>query len=148
MMIKPGTEQKLIQQSCSSHSPSSPLLQAPTLLPHPPSELAQAQLFSSNMESMMIKPGTTTRRSLFMPSGTQLLHDQHKNFNPFETFLGNSPDASGIYPGESRYKDPKRGEVSYALMQVERAEIEARQASPMAGDVPGCAGCKNGAPKN
>ena len=23
-----------------------------------------------------------------------------KNFNPFETFKGNSPDASGIYPGE------------------------------------------------
>jgi hypothetical protein len=22
------------------------------------------------------------------------------NFNPFETFKGNSPDASGIYPGE------------------------------------------------
>jgi len=71
-----------------------------------------------------------------------------QNFNPFETFLGNSPDASGIYPGESRYKDPQRGDVSYALMQVERAEIEERQANPMAGDVPGCAGCKNGAPKN
>ena len=23
-----------------------------------------------------------------------------KNFNPFETYKGNSPDASGIYPGE------------------------------------------------
>ena len=23
-----------------------------------------------------------------------------KNFNPFETFKSNSPDASGIYPGE------------------------------------------------
>jgi hypothetical protein len=23
-----------------------------------------------------------------------------RNFNPFETFKGNSPDASGIYPGE------------------------------------------------
>ncbi len=23
-----------------------------------------------------------------------------KNFNPFETFKGNSPDASGIFPGE------------------------------------------------
>ena len=23
-----------------------------------------------------------------------------KNFNPFETFKGNSPDASGVYPGE------------------------------------------------
>ena len=22
------------------------------------------------------------------------------NFNPFETFKGNSPDASGVYPGE------------------------------------------------
>jgi len=64
------------------------------------------------------------------------------NFNPFETFIGNSPDASGIYP-EARYKDPMRGDVSYALMQVERAEIEARQVNPRAGDVPGCAGCKN-----
>eukprot|EP00584_Thalassiosira_punctigera_P017181 CAMPEP_0172573258 /NCGR_PEP_ID=MMETSP1067-20121228/136085_1 /TAXON_ID=265564 ORGANISM="Thalassiosira punctigera, Strain Tpunct2005C2" /NCGR_SAMPLE_ID=MMETSP1067 /ASSEMBLY_ACC=CAM_ASM_000444 /LENGTH=86 /DNA_ID=CAMNT_0013365855 /DNA_START=1631 /DNA_END=1887 /DNA_ORIENTATION=- len=25
-----------------------------------------------------------------------------KNFNPFETFKGNSCDASGIFPGESR----------------------------------------------
>ena len=23
-----------------------------------------------------------------------------KNFNPFETFKGNSPDASGVFPGE------------------------------------------------
>lgn len=26
-----------------------------------------------------------------------------RNFNPFETFKGNSPDASGIYPGEVSY---------------------------------------------
>ena len=25
-----------------------------------------------------------------------------RNFNPFETYKGNSPDASGIYPGEVR----------------------------------------------
>merc|ERR1719253_1930432 len=28
------------------------------------------------------------------------------NFNPFETYKGNSPDASGVYPGEPRYKAP------------------------------------------
>merc|ERR1712194_1001679 len=52
------------------------------------------------------------------------------NFNPFETFEGNSPDASGYYPGETGYKDPARGDVSYASMQVERAEIEERLANP------------------
>jgi hypothetical protein len=30
------------------------------------------------------------------------------NFNPFETWDGNSPDCSGYYPGEGRYKDPMR----------------------------------------
>ena len=66
-----------------------------------------------------------------------------RNFYPFETFQGNSPDASGIYPGETRYKDPKRGDVSFALMQVERAEIEERLANPKPGFAPGCPGCKN-----
>lgn len=66
-----------------------------------------------------------------------------RNFNPFETFLGNSPDASGIYPGENRYKDPQRGDVSFAIMMAERAEAEARAASPKAGDAPGAPGCKN-----
>merc|ERR1711892_1182604 len=47
-----------------------------------------------------------------------------QNFNPFETFDGNSPDASGIYPGQNRYKDPK------------------------AGDVIGCEGCMNKKPQN
>lgn len=28
------------------------------------------------------------------------------NFNPFETFEGNSPDTNGFFPGEGRYKDP------------------------------------------
>mmetsp|Transcript_17424 Transcript_17424/g.28156 ORF Transcript_17424/g.28156 Transcript_17424/m.28156 type:complete len:130 (+) Transcript_17424:132-521(+) len=65
------------------------------------------------------------------------------NFNPFETFGGNSPDASGIYPGENRYKDPKRGDVSYAIMLIEKAEIEERIANPKAGEEPGCPGCKN-----
>merc|ERR1719148_355177 len=65
------------------------------------------------------------------------------NFNPFETFDGNSPDASGIFPGESFYKDPQRGDVSFALMQIERAEIDERNANPKAGDAPGCAGCRN-----
>merc|ERR1719253_1550946 len=65
------------------------------------------------------------------------------NFNPFETFDGNSPDASGYYPGETGYKDPARGDVSYAKMLVEKAEIEERLANPKPGFTPGCAGCKN-----
>jgi len=66
-----------------------------------------------------------------------------RNFNPFETFGGNSPDASGIYPGELRYKDPARGDVSFQIMMDERAEAEQRAANPKAGDAPGCAGCRN-----
>jgi hypothetical protein len=66
-----------------------------------------------------------------------------RNFNPFETFKGNSPDASGIYPGEPRYKDPIRGDASYAIMMAEKADAEARAASPKAGEVVGCPGCKN-----
>uniref|UniRef100_A0A7S2NRF0 Uncharacterized protein n=1 Tax=Leptocylindrus danicus TaxID=163516 RepID=A0A7S2NRF0_9STRA len=66
-----------------------------------------------------------------------------RNFNPFETFKGNSPDASGIYPGEARYKDPKRGDVSYAIMMVEKADIDDMTANPKAGSEPGCAGCKS-----
>jgi hypothetical protein len=65
------------------------------------------------------------------------------NFNPFETWEGNSPDASGFYPGEGRYKDPARPDVSYALMLVEKEEIAERTANPKAGDVPGCTGCRN-----
>jgi len=41
------------------------------------------------------------------------------NFNPYETFKGNSPDASGIYPGESFYKDPARPDMNFAVMQAE-----------------------------
>ena len=103
-----------------------------------------------------------------------------RNFNPFETFKGNSPDASGIYPGEvsghivccdrvdstiklhhmiffydelilgiaitfvqARYKDPQRGDVSYAIMQAEMKEAEERKANPKAGEEKGCPGCKN-----
>lgn len=65
------------------------------------------------------------------------------NFNPFETFGGNSPDASGIYPGEAFYKDPIRGDVSFAIMMAEKAEAEERAANPKPGNVPGCPGCKN-----
>ena len=65
------------------------------------------------------------------------------NFNPFETFDGNSPDASGIFPGEPFYKDPIRPDVSYALMLVEKAEIEARSTDPKFMSCPGAAGCKN-----
>lgn len=66
-----------------------------------------------------------------------------RNFNPFETWEGNSPDASGVYPGEPRYKDPKRGDVSFAIMMAERAEAEERAANPKPGSAPGCSGCKN-----
>ena len=65
------------------------------------------------------------------------------NFNPFETFEGNSPDCSGRYPGEPFYKDPARGDVSYQIMMDERKEAEARVAAPKAGDTPGCPGCRN-----
>lgn len=65
------------------------------------------------------------------------------NFNPFETFGGNSPDASGIFPGEPFYKDPKRGDVNYASMMAEKAEAEERAANPKPGNVPGCPGCRN-----
>lgn len=64
------------------------------------------------------------------------------NFNPFETWEGNSPDASGFYPGENRYKDPLRGDVSFQTMMDERKEIEERNANPKAGSAPGCAGCR------
>jgi hypothetical protein len=50
------------------------------------------------------------------------------NFNPFETWDGNSPDTNGFYPGEGRYKDPIRGDVSFAIMMAERAEAEQRAA--------------------
>jgi len=65
------------------------------------------------------------------------------NFNPFETFEGNSPDASGIYPGENRYKDPIRPDMNFAQMTLEREEMEERAANPKPGNTPGCPGCKN-----
>ena len=66
-----------------------------------------------------------------------------RNFNPFETYKGNSCDASGIYPGEPRYKDPMRGDVNFAIMMAEKADADERAANPKAGEAPGCAGCKN-----
>ena len=66
-----------------------------------------------------------------------------RNFNPFETFGGNSPDASGIFPGEPRYKDPIRPDVSYAIMQAENAERDARNVTPKFMSCPGAPGCKN-----
>lgn len=65
------------------------------------------------------------------------------NFNPFETWEGNSPDASGFYPGEGFYKDPIRGDVNFQQMMDERAEAEERAANPKAGDQPGAPGCRN-----
>merc|ERR1719310_924563 len=64
-----------------------------------------------------------------------------RNFNPFETWDGNSPDCSGFYPGEGRYKDPKRPDVSFASMQAERAILDDIAANPKA--APGCPGCRN-----
>ena len=64
------------------------------------------------------------------------------NFNPFETFEGNSPDASGKYPGEGRYKDPVRPDVSFALMQEERKILDDIAANPKPGNVPGAPGCR------
>mmetsp|Transcript_7594 Transcript_7594/g.10909 ORF Transcript_7594/g.10909 Transcript_7594/m.10909 type:complete len:125 (-) Transcript_7594:97-471(-) len=59
------------------------------------------------------------------------------NFNPFESDKnGNSPDTSGHFPGGSWYKDPMRGDVNYASMQVERAWLEENQPFPS-----GCTGC-------
>eukprot|EP00804_Cyclotella_cryptica_P000474 CCRYP_020027-RA/>CCRYP_020027-RA protein AED:0.23 eAED:0.23 QI:299/1/1/1/1/1/3/162/127 len=66
-----------------------------------------------------------------------------RNFNPFETFKGNSPDASGIFPGEPRYKDPTRGDANFQTMMAERADAEERAANPKPGNQPGCPGCKN-----
>lgn len=63
-----------------------------------------------------------------------------QNFNPFETFEGNSPDASGFYPGEGRYKDPMRPDVNFASMMEERKVLEDILASPKSG--PGCPGCR------
>lgn len=64
------------------------------------------------------------------------------NFNPFETFEGNSPDASGFFPGEGFYKDPIRPDVSFDIMMAERKEAEERAANPKPGDVPGAPGCR------
>lgn len=64
------------------------------------------------------------------------------NFNPFETWEGNSPDCSGYYPGEGRYKDPLRGDVNFASMMAERTENEERAANPKPGSAPGCPGCR------
>eukprot|EP00590_Aulacoseira_subarctica_P010647 CAMPEP_0172415174 /NCGR_PEP_ID=MMETSP1064-20121228/1662_1 /TAXON_ID=202472 /ORGANISM="Aulacoseira subarctica , Strain CCAP 1002/5" /LENGTH=132 /DNA_ID=CAMNT_0013152081 /DNA_START=83 /DNA_END=482 /DNA_ORIENTATION=- len=66
-----------------------------------------------------------------------------QNFNPFETFKGNTPDASGVYPGEPRYKDPIRGDANFQQMMLERAEAEERAKNPKAGDVPGAPGRKS-----
>eukprot|EP00429_Kryptoperidinium_foliaceum_P016484 CAMPEP_0176047900 /NCGR_PEP_ID=MMETSP0120_2-20121206/23791_1 /TAXON_ID=160619 /ORGANISM="Kryptoperidinium foliaceum, Strain CCMP 1326" /LENGTH=280 /DNA_ID=CAMNT_0017381315 /DNA_START=50 /DNA_END=892 /DNA_ORIENTATION=+ len=65
------------------------------------------------------------------------------NFNPFETWDGNSPDCSGFYPGEGRYKDPKRPDVNFAQMQEERKILEDIAANPKPGAGKGCPGCRN-----
>jgi len=64
------------------------------------------------------------------------------NFNPFETWDGNSPDCSGFYPGEGRYKDPMRPDVNYAIMTEERKILDEIKGNPKPGDKPGCPGCR------
>jgi hypothetical protein len=64
------------------------------------------------------------------------------NFSPFETWEGNSPDCSGFFPGEGRYKDPARPDVSYAIMQAERVILDEMTANPKPGFTPGCPGCR------
>lgn len=59
------------------------------------------------------------------------------------TIEGNSPDASGYYPGEGRYKDPMRPDVNFQIMMDERKEAEERAANPKPGDVVGAPGCRN-----
>lgn len=44
---------------------------------------------------------------------------------------------------QSRYKDPIRGDVSFAIMMAEKEEAEEREKNPKAGSEPGCPGCKN-----
>lgn len=41
---------------------------------------------------------------------------------------GNKCDASGWYPGEARYKDPIRPNVSFAEYLKQKAEKEAKEA--------------------
>jgi len=64
------------------------------------------------------------------------------NFNPFETYEGNSPDASGFYPGEGRYKDPVRPDVNYTQMMEERKILDDIAANPKPGSGPGAPGCR------
>ena len=47
------------------------------------------------------------------------------------------------FTSQPRYKDPKRGDVSFAIMLEEKAAAEERDANPKPGSEPGCAGCKN-----
>lgn len=53
------------------------------------------------------------------------------NFNPFEKNEdGNSVDTNGYFPGETRYSDPIRPDVSYATMQAELKAYAAAAADP------------------
>lgn len=56
---------------------------------------------------------------------------------------GNGPDCSGFYPGEARYKDPKRPFVDFAASVAEREAMAEIDANKKAGDVPGAPGCYN-----
>ena len=63
------------------------------------------------------------------------------NFNPFEPNRdGNAADASGFFPGDTFYKDPKRGDQNWEIMMKERTIMEEIKGNPKAGDVPGAPG--------
>ena len=63
------------------------------------------------------------------------------NFNPFQTNDdGNACDPSGFYPGDTKYKDPIRGDMNWEIMQKERAFMDDIMANPKAGDTPTCPG--------
>ena len=66
----------------------------------------------------------------------------YDNFNPFErNDEGAMCDFNGCFPGQSRgYKSPNRPDVSWAIMQEEKAKLEELQKSPKWG-LKGCKGC-------
>lgn len=67
----------------------------------------------------------------------------YENFNPFERDdQGNACDPNGKFPGEVAYKDPKRPDTSWEIMQKERVLMEEimKIAFTKPGDVPGAPG--------
>jgi len=56
----------------------------------------------------------------------------YDNFNPFErNDEGSMADTNGCFPGQSRgYKSPLRPDQSWAIMNMEKTEMEALKADP------------------